>query len=212
MVNKGYNKACTDCEFAKDLLLGMMEMSDPYTVEHSKEVMEIACSIGKIVNLDNNSISRLKYAALFHDIGKQAIPPTILSKPYKLCEEEFRLIQTHVTTAATFLHKVKLDPLIIRYVTEHHERLDGTGYPHGLKGQEISIEGQILGIADVISAITSKRSYRMPLSIKGAIQHLAENSPHKFSSELVDAAAIALDLTPNAPPIPNSKTQSTKSV
>lgn len=180
-------------EMAKELLLGMIAMRDPETVHHCYDVASIACAIGRAVNLDEVSLFKLHYAAILHDIGKQAIPKSVLSKPGKLTPAEFHAMKTHVASGVALLEQVDFDADIIRYIREHHERVDGSGYPKGLSGSEISLCGQIVGLADAISAMSSKSPYRVAMSIAESLNTLAQEDPPKFDKHLIEVARNCLD-------------------
>lgn len=170
----------------------MIGLNDPYTASHIEEVAELVQSIAAAMGLPDEDIERLALAGFLHDIGKQAIPSSILSKPSALTDEEFALVKTHVAIGVQLLEYANVSPEIIRIVSEHHERLDGSGYPLGLKGEQISLSGQILGIADVISAITSKRTYRLAANRKETIALLNDSCPDQFSPAVVEAAIKCL--------------------
>lgn len=176
----------------KDIALAMIGLNDPYTAAHIDEVAELVQRIGANIGMSDHEIEQLALAGFLHDVGKQAIPSSILSKPGELTDEEFSLVKTHVNIGVQLLEYANVSPAIIRIVAEHHERLDGTGYPNGLKGDEISRAGQILAIADVISAVTSKRTYRLAASKEEVIKILNASCPDKFDQELVDAAISCL--------------------
>ncbi|MCP5382133.1 MAG: HD-GYP domain-containing protein [Kordiimonadaceae bacterium] len=177
----------------KKLALAMIGLNDPYTAAHIEEVAEIAGKIGVKLGLNNDRLENLTLAGFLHDIDKQAIPNSILSKPTKLTNEEYALVKTHVDVGVQLLKYAEVSPQIIRIVEEHHERLDGSGYPKGLKGNQISLEGQIIGVADVMSALTSKRTYRTAATKEEVTKILLNSCPHKFNRRVVDAALDCLD-------------------
>ncbi len=176
----------------KDIALAMIGLNDPYTASHIEEVAELVQSIATVMDMPEEDIERLALAGFLHDIGKQAIPSSILSKPSALTDEEFALVKTHVAIGVQLLEYANVSPEIIRIVSEHHERLDGSGYPLGLKGEQISLAGQILGVADVISAITSKRTYRLAATRDETIKLLNDNCPDHFSPAVIAAAIKCL--------------------
>ncbi len=176
----------------KDLALAMIGLNDPYTAEHIEEVAEIVGQIGLQMGLSAFEIERLALAGFLHDIGKQAIPSSILSKPAKLSDEEFALVKTHVNIGVQLLEYANVSSDIVRIVAEHHERIDGSGYPRGLKGDEISLSGQIIGIADVISALTSKRTYRVAATSQEVIEILRGGAAGEFAPAVIDAAIKCL--------------------
>ena len=177
----------------KKLALAMIGLNDPYTATHVEEVADLVNKIGTKVGLDQKRLENLTLAGFLHDIGKQAIPSSILSKPTKLTNEEYSLVKTHVNIGVQLLKYAEVSPEIVRIVEEHHERLDGSGYPKGLKGNQISLEGQIIGVADVVSAVTSKRTYRMAASKEEVTKLLLDSCPRQFNRRVVDAALECLD-------------------
>lgn len=172
----------------KKLALAMIGLNDPYTASHVEEVAEMVNEIATKMQLEKSAIENLTLAGFLHDIGKQAIPNSILSKPTRLSGEEFALVKTHVDIGVQLLEYAEVSPEIIRIVSEHHERIDGSGYPKGLKGDEISLEGQILGIADVISAVTSKRTYRLAASKEEVTRILTNPDTKKYDPDIVKIA------------------------
>ncbi len=176
----------------KDIALAMIGLNDPYTASHIEEVAELVQLIAANMNMSVDEIEQLALAGFLHDVGKQAIPSSILSKPAELTDEEFALVKTHVDIGVQLLEYANVSPDIVRIVSEHHERLDGSGYPLGLSGAQISLSGQILGIADVISALTSKRTYRLAAPREEVIEILNDNDPEKFAPAVVDAAIKCL--------------------
>lgn len=176
----------------KNLALAMIGLNDPYTASHIQEVADLAKLIADQMGMDADDSEQLVIAGFLHDIGKQAIPGSILSKPGDLTEEEFALVKTHVDIGVQLLEYANVSPPIVRIVSEHHERLDGSGYPYGLIGSEISIPGQVLGVADVISALTSKRTYRLAISNEEMAKILRNSCPHKFDVDIVEAALKCL--------------------
>lgn len=176
----------------KDIALAMIGLNDPYTASHIEEVAELVQLIGAKIGMCDHELEELALAGFLHDVGKQAIPSSILSKPSALTDEEFALVKTHVDIGVQLLEYANVSPTIVRIVAEHHERLDGSGYPNGLKGDEISRSGQILAIADVVSAVTSKRTYRLAASKEEVIRILNASCPDKFDQDLVDATISCL--------------------
>ena len=177
----------------KKLALAMIGLNDPYTAVHIEEVADIAGKIGVTLGREHDRRENLTLAGYLHDIGKQAIPNSILSKPTKLTNEEYSLVKTHVDVGVQLLKYAEVSPEIIRIVSKHHERLDGSGYPKGLKGNQISLEGQIIGVADVLSALTSKRTYRTAATKEEVTKLLLDSCPHKFNLRVVNAALECLD-------------------
>ncbi|MFC3050544.1 HD-GYP domain-containing protein [Kordiimonas pumila] len=171
-----------------DFALDMIGLNDPFTKEHCRETAELASNIASALSVPKNIAKSIRVAAFLHDVGKQAIPKEILSKPGKLSDEEYNLVKTHVIQGLTLMQNVKLDREAAKFISEHHERLDGSGYPLGLSQPYLSMGGQIVGVADVISALTSKRTYRKPMKLEGVIAILYDMKGTHFSEEIVTAA------------------------
>lgn len=142
-----------------------LESRDPYTAGHEERVSEIACSIARALGWSQFRIQGLRLAALVHDIGKIAIPSEILTKPSRLSNAEMALIREHPETGYRILKDIPFPWPIARIVREHHEKIDGTGYPQGLRGDQILEESRILSIADIVESMASFRPYRQALGI-----------------------------------------------
>ncbi|MDX9822653.1 MAG: PAS domain S-box protein, partial [Syntrophales bacterium] len=138
----------------------MTEARDPYTSGHQRRVANLARSIAKEMELSQDSIEAIRTAGVIHDIGKISVPAEILSKPAKLSEPELGLIRNHPTTAYNILKDIEFPWPIAEIIYQHHERMDGSGYPRGLKGDAILVEARILAVADVVEAMASHRPYR----------------------------------------------------
>ncbi len=173
-------------------LIKMQEARDPYTNGHQYHVARIAQQLARKLNLSPELRSRVFIAALLHDVGKVGLPHEILSKPAKLTNAEYQLVQQHPLIGKELLSA--LDPIfpnLSNIVSQHHERIDGTGYPHGLSGDDISLEVRIIGVSDVIEAIASHRPYRPALGQEKALQEI-ERGAGKIYDEDVSKAALSL--------------------
>lgn len=155
-------------------LVKIVELRDPYTSGHQKRVSRLALAIARELGLSEREIERIKITALVHDIGKISMPTEILSKPDKLPEIEFGLIKNHSRTGHDILMNINFPWEIGEIVLQHHERIDGSGYPKGLKGDEILIEARIIGVADVVEAMSSHRPYRPALGIDKALEEISQ--------------------------------------
>lgn len=164
-----------------------VEARDPYTAGHQRRVGELATAIALELGLPQEQVDGIHFAAIIHDLGKIQIPAEILSKPGKLSEIEYMLIKTHPQTGYDILKEIEFPWPIADIVVQHHERLDGTGYPHGLKGEQILIESRILAVADVVEAIYSHRPYRAALGIESALDEIKRGRGSAFESSVVDA-------------------------
>jgi HD-GYP domain-containing protein (c-di-GMP phosphodiesterase class II) len=164
-----------------------VEMRDPYTAGHQERVSRLAVAIGKQMRLPSKRMTSLRIAALVHDLGKISIPAEILSKPGALSDGEWQLLRQHPDTAYAILHEMKFPGPVARIIRDHHERLDGSGYPRGLKNDEIRIESRILAVADVVEAMSSHRPYRPALGIDAALAEIGGQRGVKYDPSVVDA-------------------------
>ncbi len=167
--------------------MGVVEMRDPYTAGHQRRVADLARSIASEMGLSKDQIDGIRTAGLIHDIGKISVPAEILSRPEKLTNLAFELIKTHAQSGYDILKDIEFPWPIARIVHEHHERMDGSGYPNGLTGDEIFLESRILAVADVVEAIASHRPYRPALGIEKALEEISQNRDILYDPEVVDA-------------------------
>lgn len=165
----------------------MAEKRDPYTAGHQRRVARLACAIARKLDMDDDAVEGLRIAALLHDIGKIYIPTEILSKPAMLSRQEMGLMRNHPTVGHDILHNISFPWPVARTVLQHHERLDGTGYPHGLSGGDICREARILAVADVVEAMNSHRPYRPALGTKLALSEIREQRGIYYDPVVVDA-------------------------
>lgn len=163
-----------------------IEIKDPYTQGHSMRVGEYAVALGKRVKLSSKRLENLKMAAILHDIGKIGIEESILNKPGKLTVEEFEKIKQHPENGFKILQDIEALKNVSEIILEHHEKMDGTGYPKGKKQGEISKEASILSIADVYDALTSDRPYRKALSLEQAFEIIKEGKGNHFDAQLAE--------------------------
>lgn len=163
-----------------------IEMRDPYTASHQRRVAELAITIGRKMGLPEEKITGLRLASLVHDIGKIHVPAEILSNPGKLSREEFALIKGHPQGGYDVLKNVSFPWPIAQMVLQHHERLDGSGYPQALVGDAIITEAKIMGVADVVEAMCSHRPYRPALGIDTALAEITTNRGKLYDPQVVD--------------------------
>ncbi len=163
-----------------------VETRDLYTAGHQKRVAQLAVEIARKLNFSEDAIRGLKMAAIIHDIGKIYVPAEILSKPSTLSDIEFNIIKVHPQVSYDILKTIEFPWEVAKIVLQHHERLDGSGYPNGLKGKEILIEAQILAVADVVEAMTFHRPYRTALGIESALVEIKTNSGKLYNPEIVN--------------------------
>ena len=172
-----------------------IEAKDHTTHEHLRRVQIYAIEIGKELGLEDGELEALRAAALLHDIGKLAVPEHIISKPGKLTPEEFEKMKIHPVVGAEILERVRFPYPVTPIVRSHHEKWDGTGYPDGLKGEEIPIGARILSAVDCLDALASDRQYRRALPLDEAMEKVVVRSGHSFDPKVVDGSAAALRRT-----------------
>jgi response regulator RpfG family c-di-GMP phosphodiesterase len=165
-----------------------VEMRDPYTAGHQRRVAEIAKAIAGELGLPEQQIESIYLASVVHDVGKVRIPAEILSKPGALTELEFSLIKQHSQAGYDILKEVAFPWPISQFVLQHHERMDGSGYPLGLKGDAILLEARIISVADVIEAMASHRPYRAGQGIEAALEEIGGKRGTLYDQAIVDAA------------------------
>lgn len=169
-----------------------IEAKDLYTRGHSDRIYYYCTLAGRRLGLDNSSFEELKLAGVLHDIGKIGIPDSILCKTSPLTESEYAMVRTHLDFADKILTPLPFLEKTRRIVRQHHERYDGKGYPDSLKGEEISVEGRILAVADAYDAMRSNRSYRKALSMQAALDQLEAESGKQFCPLCVAALRMAI--------------------
>jgi len=164
----------------------VVEMRDPYTAGHQRRVADIARAIAVEMSLPAEQIDGLRYAASVHDLGKVAVPADILTKPSVLTAPERALIQIHSQTGYDILKDIDFPWPIARMVLEHHERIDGTGYPNGLSGEKLLMESRILAVADVVEAMALHRPYRPALGLDAALQEIEAGRGRLYDAKVAD--------------------------
>ena len=169
------------------VLVSVLESRDPYTAGHQTQVANLSCAIAAELGLDQERIEGLRMAGVIHDIGKLAIPTEILTKPSKLTDIEFSLIKQHPLSGYEMLKYVESPWPLAQIVYQHHERMNGTGYPRNLKGDEILIEARIMAVADVVDAMASHRPYRASLGIEEALREIEKNKEILYDETVVNA-------------------------
>lgn len=165
----------------------VIETRDPYTAGHQQRVGELAARLGQALRLDEESIEGLRIGGYLHDVGKVAIPSEVLNRPGALTPDERSLVQTHTTHGFDILRDVPFPWPVREMAIQHHERLDGSGYPNGLRGDEICLEARIIAVADVFDAITSARPYREGRTVHFALTELRAGVGTQFDGDVVDA-------------------------
>jgi len=168
------------------VMVSAVETRDPYTAGHQLRSANLACAIATEMGLPQDKILGLRMAGSIHDIGKLSIPAEILSKPTKLSEIEFSLIKEHARKGCEILKNVESPWPLAQIVSQHHERMDGSGYPRKLKGDEILLEARIMAVADVVEAMASHRPYRQALGIDAALEEIEKNRGTLYDEAVVD--------------------------
>ncbi len=170
-----------------DTLASMVEMKDLYTAGHQCRVANLACAIAREMRFPGEEVEAIHTAGVIHDIGKVCIPAEILSKPSKLNEAEMSLVKRHPGVAYNILKEVEFSWPIAKMVYQHHERMDGSGYPNALSLKDICAGARILAVADVVEAMTSHRPYRPALGIDKALEEISRNKGILYDPDVVDA-------------------------
>ena len=165
----------------------MVESRDPYTAGHERRVAELATAIGVEMGMKGTQLDALRLAGTIHDVGKIAVPAEILSKPGRLSEIEFELIKAHPTTGFEILADVDFGSPVAEMVLQHHERLDGSGYPRGLRGEAILPGARILAVADVVEAMSSFRPYRAALPLEVALAEIEGGAGTRYDADVCEA-------------------------
>jgi putative nucleotidyltransferase with HDIG domain len=169
-----------------------LDRHDSHTAEHSRAVARLSTMVGLELGFDERRLERLSLAAVLHDIGKISIPSRVLHRPGPLTAREWKVMRRHPELGARMLSDGGLED-VQSWILAHHERPDGTGYPRGLRGDEIPIEASILAVADAYDAMTSVRAYRPILDHDEALQELRDRAGTQFSAEIVEVFVQAVD-------------------
>jgi len=165
----------------------MVEQRDPYTAGHAEGVSRLAVAIGKQMGLDEDTIEGLRVCGLLHDVGKISVPAEILTKPTMLTDLEFGMVKLHSRTGCEILKNINFPWPVATVTLQHHERLDGSGYPDGLKEEQIIRESRILSVADVVDAMTNHRPYRPARGLGAAIDEIKKGRRVIYDQKVVDA-------------------------
>lgn len=188
-------EALSEGDVAVTILLRLLKFKDNYTRGHCERVMKYALEVAQRLGIGPQEIADLKAAALLHDIGKVGIPDSILNKPGRLTQEEFAQIEEHVLIAIDVLQGIPLGDRVITAIRAHHERCDGSGYPDGLRGNQIPLLARILAVADVFDAMTSDRPYRKAMPVSQAIDELVREQETRFDPDVVRALIKYIEAT-----------------
>ena len=176
-----------------DAISHALEARDPYTAGHQRRVARLAVTIAEHLGLDAERRKGLRVAAVLHDIGKLAVPSDILAKPTTLTDSEMEVVRGHVDAGLDILRGIDFPWPVADIVAQHHERLDGSGYPKGLSGDELSLEGRILGVADAVEAMCSHRPYRPAAGADRAMEELRNGRGSRYDAAVVDACTAIFE-------------------
>jgi PAS domain S-box-containing protein/putative nucleotidyltransferase with HDIG domain len=185
-LKKSYEKLKKTFEDTINALVSALERRDPYTAGHQKRVTNLACAIAVEMGLPANQVDGLRLAGLVHDVGKIQIPTEILIKPEHLSEIEFTMIKTHPQVGYDILKEIDFPYPVAQIVLQHHERMDGSGYPEGLSGENILLEARILAVVDVVEAMCSHRPYRPALSIGMTLEEITKHRGVLYDAKVVN--------------------------
>ena len=163
-----------------------VETRDPYAASHQRHVANLARAIATEMDFSEKQTDLIRMAGAVHDLGKISVPAGILNKPSRLTENEFGIIQTHPEVGYAILKMIGFPWPVAQIVLQHHERMDGSGYPAGLSCEEIVMEARILGVADVVEAMSSRRPYRAALGIDKALEEISQNRGVLYYPDVVD--------------------------
>ncbi|MFH1561974.1 MAG: HD domain-containing phosphohydrolase [Nitrospirota bacterium] len=191
-LQKSYKKLERVLEETVDSLSSTVEKRDPYTSGHEHRVTTLACAIAHKLSVPKEIMECIRIAGLLHDIGKIAVPIEILSKPGKLTEPEFQIIQTHSRVGYDILKPIEFPWPVQQVVLQHHEKMNGSGYPDGILGKDILLASRILTVADVVEAITSHRPYRPAFDMNTALLEISNNKNILYDPEVVNACITLL--------------------
>jgi len=187
-LQQSYKRLRRTLEATAAALSSALEKRDPYTAGHQQRVAQLACFIAEEMGLSEERIEGIHMAGVLHDIGKISVPGEILSKPGKLSEVEFSIIKSHPDIGYEILKNIEFPWPIAQITLQHHERMDGSGYPRSISGENILLEAKILAVADVVEAISSHRPYRPTLGMEIAIKEISQNKGILYDPDVADAA------------------------
>jgi putative nucleotidyltransferase with HDIG domain len=205
-LKESYRKSQVILDGIVRTLSKIIETRDPYTAGHEDQVARIACKIAKEMNLTEDQISFIHIAATLHDIGKISVPSEILTKPGTLSNLEKEIIKTHCKVANDVLANIEFPYPVAEIIYQHHERMDGSGYPRGLAGDQIALEARIIGVADVIDAMASYRPYRPALGVDAAIDEIVKYKGISYDPVVVEACLKVYKRTSNNVKLNNQTT------
>jgi putative nucleotidyltransferase with HDIG domain len=181
---------------AVESLNATVDAKDPYTAGHSQRVQRIAVALGQELGLGREQLDVLRFAGLFHDIGKLGVPDAILTKPDRLTELEFEIVKRHPEDGARIIGRLHRLHAAVPAILHHHERWDGQGYPHGLRAGAIPVEAAIVGLADALDAMTTDRPYSSARTLEDATDEIVRCRGTQFAPAVVDAFVALMERSP----------------
>jgi HD-GYP domain-containing protein (c-di-GMP phosphodiesterase class II) len=187
ILKRSFGKLGKLLEGTIDAITLIVRKKDPHTARHQERVSKLACAIGREMSLKSSQVDVIGLAALLHDLGKVFIPAETLAKPGKLSESEFSIIKNHAEADFQILRTIDLFGPIAEIVHQHHERIDGSGYPLGLKGDDILLEARVVAVADVVEAMVSDRPYRPARGVEAALNEIAAGKGTLYDPNAADA-------------------------
>lgn len=170
-----------------------VELRDPYTAGHQERVAALADAIGRRMGLSEDEVSGLRMASVIHDLGKLAVPAEILCKPGKLSPLEYEMVKNHVQAGYDILKRIEFPWPVAEIVLQHHERVNGSGYPNGLTGEDILLQARIVAVADVYETIASHRPYRPSLGTETAVEEIRKQSGTLYDRRVADACLALVE-------------------
>jgi len=185
-LKKSYEKVQVILSGIVSAIATICETRDPYTAGHQNRTSQLACAIAAEMGMSDEMLSNISTAAKLHDIGKLYVPAEILSKPGKLTEIELAIVRNHPQVGYEIVSKIEFPGIVPKVILQHHERLDGSGYPYGLTAGELAVEAKIMAVADVVEAMSSHRPYRPSLGIETAIEEINRNKGTLYDETAVD--------------------------
>jgi PAS domain S-box-containing protein/putative nucleotidyltransferase with HDIG domain len=186
-LEQSYERLQRAMDGAIQAIAAIVETRDPYTSGHQQRVARLASAIAEEMGLPKEQIETIRISGILHDIGKIYVPAEIMSKPGRLSDSEMNMVKAHPQVGRDILKTLELPWLICPMVLQHHERMDGSGYPKGLSGESIALEARILAVADVVEAMASHRPYRPALGIEKALEEISQNRGLLYDFQVVDA-------------------------
>jgi putative nucleotidyltransferase with HDIG domain len=186
-IKRSYEQLQETLHSTVNALASTVEMKDQYTAGHQPRVTKLACAIAEEMGLPAAQIEGIRMASSIHDIGKIMVPAEILNKPGRLTEIQYEMIKMHPRAGYDILKGLRLPWPVAQIILQHHELMDGTGYPQGLSGEAIMIEARILAVANVVEAMNAHRPYRPAYDIKEALAEISKNRGGRYDPLVVDA-------------------------